>query len=171
MTSADSQPSPWEVVGVTEYHFTTQGRSLRELMNNLRDGTIDASPPYQRGLVWDEPRQVALIDSLWRGLGMPGLYFRQFKNSSPSGAHWEVLDGQQRLHAIRCYVDGGFAFNGKLFTDLPVYVQRVFLFMAATVSIAKDLTDEDALVIYDRINFCGVPHTAAERKPIERSTP
>lgn len=157
-------PSPAEVMGFNIYHFGTEGRAIREMVRHVREGVIDTSPPYQRGLVWSDAQQEALIDSLWRGLGMPGIYMRQFPNSSPSGAYWEVLDGQQRLNALVRYVSGVLPYRGQLFTELPDHVQAVFKFQPITVSVADNLSDEDALLVYDRINFCGVPHAAIDRR-------
>lgn len=69
-----------------------------------------ANPEYQRGVVWNEPQQKRLIDSLLRGYTLPLIYLHEKKEeiAGLTREGYEIIDGQQRLTAIHRYVEGAF---------------------------------------------------------------
>lgn len=62
-----------------------------------REGRINPNPQYQRTEVWTLKKKQLLIDSILRGYDLPKFYLR---SSSDNEYEHEVVDGQQRLHAI-----------------------------------------------------------------------
>ena len=62
----------------------------------MREGRINPRPQYQRAPVWNDAKKQLLIDSILRGYDLPKFYLR---STDPPYEH-EVVDGQQRLHAI-----------------------------------------------------------------------
>ena len=46
-------------------------KSIEELSALVKSEMIKANPEYQRGVVWNEPQQKKLIDSLFRGYTLP----------------------------------------------------------------------------------------------------
>ncbi len=64
---------------------------------------IDTRPDYQRPLVWSRPQKQLLIDTILRGYDVPKLYWRRV-GKNPD--RYEVVDGQQRLHAVWDFFDG-----------------------------------------------------------------
>lgn len=124
-----------------------------------KDTRLILNPPYQRGLVWDMDRKLALLDSLIGGLGVPGVYIRQNDNYT-----YEVIDGQQRIHTICSFIDDGFPLNGKVFSQHQENDRRGFEMITLGVTMLSHITDEEALEIYNRINFNGVPHEPLQRR-------
>ncbi len=119
----------------------------------VEDGILDLNPPYQRGLVWDLEHKVKLIDSLVSGLGIPAVYLREKRDG------YEVIDGKQRIHTICSFLNDGFPYNGKIYSKHDEDSRLYFTFITTVgVTILKDISDEEALEIYNRINFYGVPH-------------
>src|SRR5690349_10331461 len=59
-------------------------------------------PTWQRGLVWSRAQQIAFIESAWRGLSLGTYTYNQAYGSPLDNL---LIDGQQRMHAIQCYID------------------------------------------------------------------
>lgn len=91
-------------------------------------GKVDTNPPYQRPSVWTTAQKQLLIDTIIRGYDIPKLYWR--KISRPP-FQYEVIDGQQRLLAIRDFISDkftlpknadpldGVSLSGLKYTGLP----------------------------------------------------
>jgi hypothetical protein len=84
---------------------------------------INLNPPYQRRLRWDVKRKSRLIESLLMNVPIPPVFLYE-----TDLARYEVVDGQQRLSAIREFFNNEFALtgleqwsglNGRRFSTLP----------------------------------------------------
>lgn len=82
-------------------HFLVPEEGLRS-----RD-VFDFDAPYQRGSVWTEDQRVALVKSLLMGLpiGSVVLNHRGFSGEKL----YSVVDGKQRIQAIRAFFNSEFA--------------------------------------------------------------
>jgi hypothetical protein len=127
------------------------------------DGTspLDLNPDFQRAHVWTEAQQIAWLEFWLRG-GKTGrvLYF----NHSGWFRKWDgdfvVVDGKQRIEAIRRFLDNEIPTYGSLcreFTDMP----RAFV---QTIKInVNDLQSRAAVLQwYIEFNAGGTPHTDAD---------
>lgn len=63
---------------------------------------IDLEPDYQRNPVWKKEQKQLLIDTIFTGLPIPPIYLRRLNNSE---YETEVIDGKQRIIAIREFVE------------------------------------------------------------------
>src|SRR6266545_1497597 len=78
---------------------------------------FELKPSYQRQSdVWSEEKRQLFIDSLINGYDVPKLYFHRLPPRSPHTAVYAIVDGKQRLEAIRAFLDNGFPL-GDDFTD------------------------------------------------------
>lgn len=76
--------------------------TIDELRAKFDKKKIDFNPSYQRKSgVWREGKKLLLIDSILNGYIFPVVYFRR-KSNDPD--EWEVVDGSQRLTAIKEYL-------------------------------------------------------------------
>lgn len=131
-------------------------------------------PPFQRPPVWTAEQNVRLVESLLLGISIGSIVVVDSLNMEMQNANlfaktdrW-LLDGQQRLRAIRGYLDNEFAvFTGTpcehRYSDLnEVELRRVRGF---DISVIRVHTTDEALCrdIYDRLNFGGTPHTEDQR--------
>lgn len=93
-----------------------------------RKEVMDVSPPYQRRARWGAVKRSHLIESLLMNIPIPPifLYERDY-------AKYEVMDGQQRLAAVRSFFRNEFRLrglkkwpelNGRDYRDLPLTIQR-----------------------------------------------
>src|SRR6476661_8557666 len=82
---------------------------------------LDLNPDFQRAHVWTEQQQIAFMEFLLRG-GRTGrvLYFNNpgWQNYNRcSGVGMVIVDGKQRLEAIRRFVQNEIPVFGTLFKD------------------------------------------------------
>lgn len=83
---------------------------LSTIVNRIKDGDINLQPNFQRGEVWGDSKKVRLIDSILRNWHVPPIHVVEIKESGKQ----DVLDGQQRLVAIRDFVNGELSIDGKI---------------------------------------------------------
>tara|TARA_R110002049_G_scaffold104048_5_gene250454 strand:- start:1763 stop:2935 length:1173 start_codon:yes stop_codon:yes gene_type:complete len=83
---------------------------IETIVSRIKSGDIDLQPDFQRGEVWPRSKKQRLIDSILRDWHVPPIHVIEDINSRKQ----EVLDGQQRLVAIRDFVDGDFPLDGKI---------------------------------------------------------
>lgn len=90
-------------------HLTPSDPDISTLVRKIDDKRLDLQPSFQRGEVWGLPKKQRLIDSILRGWHIPPIHVIKV----PSSHKEEVLDGQQRLAAIRDFISGHYVFNGS----------------------------------------------------------
>lgn len=78
-------------------------RSCADLHRMHRDGTLDVSPDFQRGVVWNTVQQSRFIDSLVKQLPIPSMCIA-FDNRMQKRI---IIDGLQRITAIINFLDAG----------------------------------------------------------------
>ncbi|MBF8676793.1 DUF262 domain-containing protein [Pseudomonas fulva] len=81
---------------------------IQTVINRIDSLALDLQPNFQRGEVWPRSKKQKLIDSVLREWHVPPIHVIE----NPSTRKQEVLDGQQRLVAIRDFVRGEFAVDG-----------------------------------------------------------
>lgn len=80
---------------------------IATVYRKIQNGRLDLQPDFQRGEVWGSPKQ-RLIDSILREWHVPPVHVIEIADTDKQ----EVLDGQQRLAAIRDFMEGQFPVNG-----------------------------------------------------------
>ncbi len=132
-------------------------------------------PPFQRGIKWSDAQMIRFIESLHYGIH-PGFYTYnstyQLKESAYTGTdgktyrrcgNW-LLDGQQRLTAIKRYFDNEWPVFNLYWRDLTQVEQRGFLMNNQFVEYETQIPDElGCRQLYDLYAFGGVPHDESER--------
>ncbi len=77
----------------------------------------DLMPDYQRqSEIWSEDKKQLFIDSLINGYDVPKLYFHRLPKSGTPRQVFAIVDGKQRLEAIKGFVGNRFALADD-FTD------------------------------------------------------
>lgn len=71
------------------------------ILRRLKQGTIILSPSFQRKEVWNITKKSRLIESIMLNIPLPMFYV-----AADEQGKWEVVDGLQRLSAIRDYLHG-----------------------------------------------------------------
>ena len=134
---------------------------IETLVRRIRDKDMDLQPDFQRGEIWPVPKKKKLIDSILRGWRIPPIHVVRNAHNID-----EVLDGQQRLAAIRDFsenkicVDGSIqpldsnieALDGMYYTDLPVEIQRAFRQYSVNVVRLTEYEPEEPAELFYRLN-------------------
>ncbi|KAF9495367.1 hypothetical protein BDN71DRAFT_1447514 [Pleurotus eryngii] len=87
--------------------------TTKHLYDMIIQGDIDLDPPYQRALVWSTPKQIKLIDSLFRNFYIPPVVFA-VHNDREGGRTRVCVDGQQRLRSIFHFLDGYVPYRNEM---------------------------------------------------------
>lgn len=146
---------------------------VETIYSRVKRGDIDLQPDFQRGDVWPRGKKVKLIDSIFRGWKIPPIHVV----ISPDSEIWQVLDGQQRLTAIRDFIDNGFKFDGGIhptetafgeidgifFKDLPASWRRRLLAYDVRFIKLSDYSPEEPAELFFRLNQ-PISLTAAEQR-------
>src|SRR5664279_826539 len=81
--------------------------SLRALFDMANSHAIDLAPHYQRRDRWKPDKQSALIESFILNVPVPPVYL-----SEDEFGKYSVIDGKQRLTAIRDFLAGDLRLRG-----------------------------------------------------------
>lgn len=148
------------------------------LLRRLKQKSIKLSPSFQRNEVWNASKKSLLIESLMLSIPLPMFYV-----SADEKGNWEVVDGLQRLSAIRDFLLGdkngdflklrnleflGERFNGKTFKAIENdpesqhIVNTVYETQLQFTIINPGTPEAVKRNIFKRINTGGMPLTAQE---------
>ncbi|WP_206922934.1 DUF262 domain-containing protein [Alicyclobacillus suci] len=86
---------------------------MQTIIARIVSGDLNLQPDFQRGEVWGDGKKRRLIDSILREWHVPPIHVVQVKET----AELEVLDGQQRLAAIRDFYMGRISVDGFIGPD------------------------------------------------------
>lgn len=134
--------------------------SVGDLLHMISTGSLEIQPKFQRRLVWRTPGKSYFIDTVLRGIPMPKIYLRDYRDSQSGKSVLQVVDGQQRMSALLDYSHGKFpvmaehypAVAGQLFHDLHLAFKRRFLDYEITAEILDDAEDDDVWKLFARLN-------------------
>ena len=153
-------------------NITAVNISVHSLVSRIRSGRIDMAPDFQRDAgIWTPKAKVRLIESLLIRLPLPAFYF-----DATDDDRWVVIDGLQRLSAIKEYViDQAWPLRkayleflkdqcgDKRFSDLSIGMQGNI--DESQVMVCKIMRGTPSRVRYDifrRINTGGMPLNSQE---------
>lgn len=142
-------------------HATTTSGAERQLL-------CWVIPPWQRAEVWTDHQKQRFIEGVFLGLGT-GYYVVNQPDWDSNGtlpmSGW-LIDGQQRLTAIRDFVAGGVSiFDGIRYEDLSKAdrLKRFAHVVFPCFEIEYQADESQLRELYDRLNFGGTSHTEADR--------
>jgi len=120
-------------------------------------------PEYQRNLVWTLEQKQSLIRSVLLGNPIGDFLFKEERILSDV-LYYTVIDGQQRLNALREFALGKFPLeDGKYLKDLKYWDARSFFEYDTYTGIKiKNISLEDEIELYIQRNGGGTTHTKDE---------
>lgn len=164
----DEQINHRYVSGEGRVLIETNRERLSVFVDSLRKpGYLDLAPFYQRRDRWTDDRKSLLIESFIMNIPVPPvfLYEKEFNQ-------YEVMDGQQRISAIRDFYDDQFALTGleywpelegRTYSSLPDKIRAGVdrRSLSSIVLLKESATDDKEVslirrVVFDRLNRGGV---------------
>lgn len=125
---------------------------VKDLYNAVVDGKIISDIELQRAIVYDATKQELVIDSLVNGIPLPAFYL--WKNDN---GILEVLDGKQRIEAIKKFKQGNLQYKGKTWKAYAYDSNIQTIIDEADLTIIECSGDETKKrEIFKRINTLGV---------------
>jgi len=147
---------------------------LKDLV--VKGDILNIRPEYQRRLRWAATQKSRLIESLLLNIPVPPIFL--YENTE---ARYEVMDGQQRLNAIKEFLEGDFRLsglqilgplNGLSYPKAPPRVRRaldraslsaIVLLLESDSEAGNQFTITDMRrFIFDRLNTGGTKLNAQE---------
>lgn len=124
-------------------------------------------PEYQRGLVWNLKKKKNLIFAIMNGTPIGEFIFSKKTIDEPKKYYheWTIIDGQQRIHALREFVLNNFKDKDNRFFRDYSYREMTYLlegFKNYSAIFITDLTLEEQVEVYLTKNVSGVAHTKKE---------
>ena len=165
----EKEQSITEPFNTRDIRIESKSGNMNTLLARLRNNEIDLAPDFQRQAgIWTDQNQSRLIESLMLRIPIPAFYF-----DGTNTEKWLIVDGLQRLTAIRRFVVddelklSGLEYlkehEGKTFSQLSRPLQRAieeadivwYLIMPGTPENVK-------FAVFRRINTGGLPLSAQE---------
>ena len=121
-------------------------------------------PEYQRELVWTLEQKQSLIKSVLVGNPIGDFLFKEETNKKRDTFHYTIIDGQQRLNALREFSTGVFPLeDGRFLKDLTSWDGRSFFEYNTFVGLKiRGISLEEEIEIYLQRNAGGTTHTKEE---------
>ena len=149
--------------------------TVREILNEVKNGVLAPNPEYQRGPVWSTRQRQMLIDSLMRGFHLPIFYFHEIDVKGRRGIsyRYEIIDGQQRVDSIVGFHRGDFSlldptapgsrfplhlrnakpdWSGMQFDRMPEELRKRFLDCEVSVVEITESTPDESRDLFVRLN-------------------
>jgi hypothetical protein len=151
--------------------YQTNNFFLPQIKDLIEKGEVlNLRPEYQRRLRWTNAQKSKLIESLLLNIPVPPVFLYE-----SDAARYEIMDGQQRLNAVREFIAGDFVLtalpvlkplNGLRYSHCPPRIKRaldrasisaiVLLLESETEKTQGHLTLTDIRrFIFDRLNTGG----------------
>lgn len=125
--------------------------TVEELYEKVRDGRIISDIELQREIVYNAEKQTLVIDSLIRGIPLPAFYL--WRNGD---GILEVLDGKQRIEAIKKFKENYLQYEGNIWMQTDSSLQERINKTELQIIVCEG-TEELKREIFRRINTLGVP--------------
>jgi hypothetical protein len=140
-------------------------RTLRSYHEENKDGLF-LDPDFQRGHVWTQAKQIAYVEYLLRG----GDYSRLILFNHPNWmgsfkGPMELVDGKQRLEAVRAFMNNEIQAFGTYYKD---FEGSISITNTLTFGINSLKTRAEVLTWYLELNSGGVVHTEDELEKVRR---
>ena len=149
--------------------ISTRQPTVDQVVERIRREEIDLQPDFQRaGNIWSKPTRSRLIESLLLRIPLPVFYM-----AADQDDNWRVVDGLQRLSALRDFIlkktlrlrglEYLSQFSGHSFDDLPRPMQRRITETQLSCHVIEPGTPPEVMFnVFKRINTEGKPLVGQE---------
>lgn len=150
--------------------------SFRKVLRAIQNQKIIVDSDFQRDEVYRTPQKSAIINSVFKGISIPGIHVFEDKDPISGKYILSVIDGQQRLSAIRDFMTNRYELRipyGK-YSVLTGYtfeqIQKLnselieeFEDSTLDINIIRGITKEEAQEYFGLINTTSMPLSPGEK--------
>ncbi|MHB1697420.1 MAG: DUF262 domain-containing protein [bacterium] len=145
---------------------------ISELNQKMETRELKVNRNYQRSSgLWPINARTYFIDTILNDFPFPKIILKDVVDLKTKSISKEIIDGQQRLSAIKDFSDNKFKltsaskdYAGLFYKDLEDRIQNIFLSYDVSIDLIKSATDEEILEIFRRINSYTVPLNEPEKR-------
>jgi hypothetical protein len=148
-----------------KYRITQANCGIQSLLHMVYHSGVDFDVDYQRDHVWTLADKEALIDSIFNNIEIGKFVFVQ-RDFGFVGKLFEIIDGKQRLTALREFYEDRFKYKGFYFSQLHPSDKNAFETHPVTYGYLTNPTREAILDTFIKLNTTGRP---MENKDIENA--
>ena len=140
-----------------DIRFSYSQRHCISLLWTYYSSGIDLDQDYQRGNVWTPEQKYMLIESIYKNIeiGKFTIIRRSFQDEK--SRYYEMLDGKQRLTALKEFYESRFMYRGKYYHEMHGRDQGHFDNYSINYSETEPLTDEQKYRYFLKLNTSGTP--------------
>ena len=146
-----------------DWHYLEQ-----HIARAIKDDGLDLNPSYQRAHVWKVEQQIAFVEYQLQGgevgknltFNCPGWMY-----SIDKIGPYEIVDGKQRLEAVRAFLRDDIPAFGHKFSE---YTGHLRMFHSFKWRVCTLETRAEVLQLYLNINAGGTPHTKQELDKVRK---
>ncbi len=139
-----------------KYFLNFLNSDVGSLLHLIYHAGVDFDVEYQREHVWELDDKIALIDSIFDNIDIGKFVFVQ-RDFGVRDKLYEIIDGKQRLTALKEFYEDRFAYNGYYFSELSHNdKQKILNHRVAYCYLERP----DKAMIYEtfiKLNTCGKP--------------
>lgn len=139
---------------------------IKSLVQEMREGELIVRPTFQRYQVWDDSIKSKFVESILLNIPIPTLFFADDEDKKV------VVDGQQRLLALKDFLDNAYALrglevlaplNGKRWDALTERQQRIINNRTLRCLVISAKSDSEIrFQVFERLNQGGLPLNGQE---------
>lgn len=139
-----------------KYYIRQLNSGIQSLLHMVFRAGVDFDVDYQRDHVWKLEDKVALIDSIFNNIDIGKFVFVQ-RDWNVKDQFYEIIDGKQRLSALREFYEDRFKYKGFYFSELSPLDKHKFLDHGITYGYLENPSKEAIFETFIKLNTCGKP--------------
>lgn len=145
--------------------YTVRARDLIAIYQEIKNGRLIPDAFFQRNLVWRDAHKQDFIRTILLGYPFPQIFISKGKIDVAAMQTTScIVDGQQRMNAIREFIEGPLLVDGRSYNDLLDSEKSDFLkYEIAVIELDIENTDPKIKEIFQRINRTANALTSIEK--------
>jgi len=156
MSTRDKDAQPPAFSNSEYYPLSYMQQDIYSLLSrcyNNYEG-VDFDPDYQRGHVWEMEDKISLLDSIFAKRDIGKFVFNS-RDYADEGPLCEIIDGKQRLSAIKEFAEDRYKYRGYYFSELNWQDRNTFSNKSVSVAELDEATEEEILETFLAVNITG----------------
>jgi hypothetical protein len=149
---------------MAEPKVTLTTKDVATLLQLEKSDQLNLKPEFQREGVWPKAAKSYFIDSILNSRPIPPIYLQRVTSLQTGRTAFSVIDGQQRIRAVKEFLDDGFAlsevgehsvaraYKNRKFSKLPPEMQTRLFNFDFVVEELSNYTEAEIRDVFARMN-------------------